>query len=208
MIRFAFSYWFTFVAYFFAFVTPVSGQQLGHCPAVASVKLSTTESKEVNFKNSQGELMVFVFLSPECPISQQCTITIKTLVTVYGSHGVVFYGVVPGTMYSPEELKDFEKEYGLTFPLLADVDYKLTNALHASITPEVFVVSKDYVIEYSGAIDNAWLALGKRNAHTTAQYLSDALASLSAGEPLVVSSTRAVGCLIEGIKPEQKGGGK
>ena len=69
--------------------------------------------------------------------------------------------------------------------------------MKAKVTPEVFVFNPQGKLQYQGKIDNWIVKLGKKRTIVTEFYLSDALKSLIAGEPVAVSHTDAVGCIIE-----------
>lgn len=163
---------------------------------MTDVTVHTAEGKSISLKAMKNaRATVFVLLSPECPISQQCTQELNALSAQYGN--VLFYGVFPGNYYTAQELVEFGKTYGIPFPLLMDTDYEITDLLHGSITPQVFVVSNYNRVLYSGAISNTYKELGKKNAVTTAHYLADALACIDLDIPIKNTSTKAIGCLVE-----------
>lgn len=139
---------------------------------------------------------VFVLLGPECPISQQCTKAVNELAVTYTKMGVTFYGVIPGNHYTAQEIQAFKKTYHIPFVVLMDTAYALTSILHGSITPQATVTDSHHRILYSGAIDNAYRELGRKNARVTAHYLADALSAINHNQPISTSRTAPVGCLI------------
>jgi hypothetical protein len=147
-------------------------------------------------KVKTAKAAVFVLLSPECPISQQCTKVLGELSAQYADSNILFYGVFPGDYYTAAEVMEFKKKYGLNFPMIIDAEYKLTGALKGSVTPEVFVTASDYTTLYTGAIDNAYRELGRKNMHTTAHYLADALAEIAAGKEVSNKRSKAIGCYV------------
>ncbi len=146
------------------------------------------------------DYLVFVFLSPECPVSQQYTFELNALAK---NNRAKFYGVVPGDFYDAARVNDFKKKYSLSFPLLLDTELKLTRSLGASVTPQAIVVEHNDIL-YSGAIDNTYISLGKRHATTTAHYLKDALLALQNKQPVKIKKTNAIGCLIDINEVEYK----
>lgn len=139
---------------------------------------------------------VFVLLGPECPISQQCTKAVNELAKYYSPKGFTFYGIIPGNYYSPYEIQVFKKMYQLSYAILMDTAYELTNILHGKITPQAIITNNTFKILYNGAIDNAYLELGRKNAHTTAHYLADALTNINNNLPVAIAQTVPIGCLI------------
>jgi hypothetical protein len=81
-----------------------------------------------------------------------------------------------------------------------DTSYELTQMLSAIITPQVVIMDSEFVMLYSGAVDNSYLALGKKNAHTSAHYTSDALAAIVKEQAVAIKRTPPIGCRIERIK--------
>jgi len=140
---------------------------------------------------------VFVFLSPDCPLSENYTLPIRQLNEKFSKHGIKLFAVFPGRHCDKDEIKKFAEEFQLQIPLLADRDRELLNFFDASITPEAFVVNQKGEIVYSGSIDNGYASLGKKREVITEYYLEDALNALLSGTEIKIKKTEAVGCFIE-----------
>ena len=67
-----------------------------------------------------------------------------------------FYGVLPGSSYSQQEMDSFLMLYELPLEIIYDHNYNLVNNLKASITPEVYLIDENNKVQYQGLIDN-WL---------------------------------------------------
>jgi glutathione peroxidase-family protein len=147
-----------------------------------------------NFKNKQ---FVFVFLSPDCPLSQKYTLTLKNIQKQFQQADIGFYAVFPGNLYTELEIGAFENRYQLGFNSIHDINFELTKKLDASITPEVFVLDEHLQTVYSGAIDNWYVSVSKKRGVISEHYLQDALAALRAAKEIKIKKTQAVGCLIE-----------
>ena len=52
---------------------------------------------------------------------------------------VQFFAVIPGALFSSEEINDFLQRYQLDVPVLLDPDKYLCDVLGATITPEAFL---------------------------------------------------------------------
>jgi thiol-disulfide isomerase/thioredoxin len=140
---------------------------------------------------------VFVFLATDCPLSQGYTLTLNDLSKEFEGSGVRFVGVFPGTEPQKGAIDDFVKTYNLKFQALADPDFKLADFLHASKTPETFVLNSAAQTIYKGAIDDWAPELGLHRTVVTKHYLKDALDSMLENKPVPVKETQAVGCFIE-----------
>jgi peroxiredoxin len=141
---------------------------------------------------------VVVFLSETCPICRQSTKALNRLAETFTRQGVVFTGIFPNASISTAATRSaFAKKYKLTFPLIADPDYRITDALQASITPEVFIRHiKTGKVVYQGKIDNQFETVGKRRQQITEHYVENVLISILQGREPDVKHTDPIGCFI------------
>jgi thiol-disulfide isomerase/thioredoxin len=150
-------------------------------------------------KNNEADrnspVTVIIFLATDCPISQKYMSRIEAIKREYQST-VRFIGIIPGR--DPwTKIDSFKEEYGSTLLFLRDPKTKYSRQLGATVTPEVFVLNKDYAIAYQGAIDNWFYALGKNRVQANENYLTDAITYLIKNEPVKVAYRQPIGCLIE-----------
>lgn len=140
---------------------------------------------------------VFVFLSPDCPLSRNYTLALKNLSAEHKKNKIIFYAVFPGKLYSRDEINNFLTEYELAFFPVFDEEKKLAAELRAAVTPEVFLVDAAGKIRYGGAIDNWYEEVGKKREIITENYLRDAIEAFIKKTPVKIPRTNAVGCMIE-----------
>lgn len=148
-------------------------------------------------KISKESITAFFFLSPECPLCENYSLTINQLRKKYPSENIVFYGVFPGKFFSKEEIQAYMTKYKVEVTVLLDPEYELRNLFQASVTPEVYLVKGSGELLYKGAIDNWIPALGKKRTIINKHYLNDAIAAALEGKAIAVSETKAIGCFIE-----------
>ncbi len=165
---------------------------------IKTMALQNTEGKfEVISNLKKNNAYVVFFLSPECPLCQSYTLTIKQLYETYKTKGVEFIAIVPGTEYSLLKIVSYRSQYGLKeIPFYLDPNKAYTMQVNARITPEVFVFNSANQIVYSGRIDNWAYELGKKRTVITAHDLADVLANLYEGKKFKPYQTKAVGCFI------------
>lgn len=162
------------------------------------IKLQTLEGRDTMLSSLiKNKASVFIFLAPDCPLSQSYTLTLNEFSKTYLKNKISFYGIFPGTFYSIEKIKYFQQKYLIEFPLLLDTNYALTRLFNANITPEVFVVDSICHVLYCGRIDNWAYEVSKKRANITEHNLQDALDSIISNKPVAVKKTPAVGCFIE-----------
>jgi thiol-disulfide isomerase/thioredoxin len=140
---------------------------------------------------------VFIFISPECPLCQSYTLTINQLIKKYTNSGIQFIGIVPGNDFSTQQVLNFTRTYNSILPIWFDKQLKLTKSIGATITPEVFFVSNNGLLMYSGRIDNWAYELSKKRKVITQHDLIDAIEAYINHKPITTTKTKAVGCFIE-----------
>lgn len=144
-----------------------------------------------------GQAHVYVFLSPECPLCENYSLTISQLRKQFPERQVRFFGVFSGTYYSRETIGTYLSTYKPAVEPLLDPDYAVKAHFRAKVTPEVFVVDDAGSVVYSGKIDNWAIALGKKRQVVTEFYLRDALRAHLAGQDPAIRRTEPVGCFIQ-----------
>ena len=163
-----------------------------------ALQLNTVDDKTFNLSEiKHNSASAFIFLSPECPLSQKYSLSIKNIYTRYLDKKIAVYLVFPGKLYNKNEINFFLSEYNLQFVSIEDEDKKLTSCLGAAITPEAFLIDSAGRILYKGAIDNWFIDIGQKREVITAHYLDDAIQSFLSGRPVKISQTKAAGCIIE-----------
>lgn len=162
------------------------------------IVLQTLSNKDtLIYGVSHNKANVYVFLSPECPLSQSYSLTLNQLNNNYKNDHICFYGIFSGTFHSTDEIKKFKEKYGIEFPLFQDMDYNLARKLGATTTPEAFVLDSKGIIVYSGRIDNWAYEVSKKRQVITEHNLEDALESIVNNKTVAINKTKAVGCFIE-----------
>ncbi len=165
---------------------------------IESYKLTNASTnKTISIKNTSAvkTLRLFIFLSPECPLCKNYAPVINDIKKQFGE-SVNFVGIVPGRTYSAAVVRAFASKHQLSFPVLIDPVKKLTNYLHAAITPEVILLNERYELVYKGAIDNRVKQLGAKRWQATEYYLADAISQYLQHTSVVVKRVKATGCLI------------
>lgn len=163
-----------------------------------SAQLEVADGSMMDLESlKQNTASVFVFVAPDCPLSQNYTLTLNELAKQFESKSVQFYGVIAGDWFDKSEIDEFITTYNTQFPILLDRDFRLAKLFDATITPEAFTVDGDGNILYQGAIDNWAGELGQHRTVITEHYLRDALTRIVLGKSVQITATQAVGCYIE-----------
>lgn len=148
--------------------------------------------KEIEYPK---ELLLFVFLSPECPLCKNYTPVLDSLQVRYGA-SVQLVGIVPGKTYTPAVIQSYARKFKIHFPLWIDPVRKLTSHLQAAVTPEVVLLTPQFELVYRGGIDNRVKQLGIKSPTATENYLSDAVSQYLQRRAVATKRTRPIGCRI------------
>lgn len=140
--------------------------------------------------------IVVVFLSFECPVSNNYAPVLSDLAKEYGPKGVHFVALTCNQDENPVTIAKQSREFGLPFPAYLDKGFRAAEALNAETTPEAFVLDSDRVVRYRGRIDDAYYARLKKHGTVKSQDLRNALSDVVAGKPVRTEATVAVGCPI------------
>lgn len=162
--------------------------------------LKDQAGKEVKLSDLRGKIVVLEWFNAGCPVTQRHhsakSPTMKTTAEKYSDKGVVWLAVHSNSDGSVERNADAARELGVAYPILDDSTGKVGRAYGATATPHMFIIDKNGVLAYAGAIDDDPQG-GK--AHAT-NYIVKALDELLAGTTVTTPRTRAYGC---GIKYAQ-----
>ncbi len=94
-----------------------------------------------------------------------------------------------------ERMKVHAAEKGFNFPYLRDESQDVARAYGALRTPHVFLLDREGVLRYRGAIDDNY----EDPAAVKHHYLRDALDAVLAGRDPVHQTSGAVGCTVKWI---------
>ncbi|MCY7360414.1 MAG: redoxin domain-containing protein [Rudanella sp.] len=150
-----------------------------------------------NAKSPPVKARVTLFLSTECPISQQYTRRLRELHKEFSGQGVQFAAYFPLSTDNKLAINQFQRDYPLPFPLQSDAAHQQVRRFRASIVPEVVVQDASGMVVYQGPIDDWFYSLGKHRPEPTQHYLRNALIAIQEGRPMIPPKTEAVGCFIE-----------
>jgi len=140
---------------------------------------------------------VLFFLSPECPLCQSYSLSIRNFQKTYAARGFQFIAIIPGKEFSKESVIEFRNHYqlkGLQFWF--DPNLELVKFTQASITPEAIVFNAKGQKLYQGRIDNWAYELARKRKVITAHELQDVLIQLDQKKEVKFRKTKAVGCFI------------
>jgi len=165
----------------------------------ADFELKSFEGRTIKLSNYRGTTVVLEWLNTDCPFVQyhyEKASTMTELAKKYKDKNVVWFAVNSTNPTTPEANREFAKKYKLPYPILDDRSGTVGRLYGAITTPHLFIVNKDGVVVYDGAIDNA--PNGKTlDGGDKVNYVDKALAELTSGQPVSIPKTQSYGCSVK-----------
>jgi peroxiredoxin len=160
-------------------------------------ELKDTDGKthKLSDLTKQGKIVVLQWFNPDCPVvkMQYDAKTFQDLNKKYKDKNVVQLAInsgAPGKQGTGVERNaKARKDWSLDFPVLLDEKGEAGKAFGARNTPAVYIINKDGILAYKGAIDDGGPdGVGKTN------YASKALDEILEGKKVTTTETKAYGC--------------
>jgi peroxiredoxin len=165
-------------------------------------KLKSVDGKMYSmsdYKSAKG--FIVVFTCNHCPFAQKYEDRINDLAKKYKPQGYILLAINPNDpgvepADSFDLMKVRAKEKGFAFPYLFDEGQQIYPQYGATRTPHAFLLDKNHVVKYIGAIDDNVDSASE----VKEKYLENAIAALESGKTPSPETTKAIGCSIKAKK--------
>ena len=91
--------------------------------AINNMGLTTYQEERVWISDFESQFLLFIFIDPNCPITQKYIPKINSLTEKYD---LLVYGVQPNLGIYYDEVMKFKDDYDFKFPVINDGIQKLT----------------------------------------------------------------------------------
>lgn len=148
------------------------------------------------YKDARG--FIVVFTCNTCPFAVKYEDRINDLAKKYKSKGYVLLAINPNDPEAQpadtyELMKEKARDKRFAFPYLVDEGQKVYPQYGATKTPHVFLLDKNLVVRYIGAIDDN----SDDASAVKERYLENAIAALDKNQEPSPAVTKAIGCSIK-----------
>ena len=140
--------------------------------------------------NDRGKIVIVNFWSCECPHCER-TDHALTAMSIRWAEDVVRLSVASNRSESIESIAEASKARRLPMVLI-DADHSVADLYDAQTTPHVFVIDRDGILRYRGAVDDVTF----RQRKPTRFFLDEAIEALLEGHLPAPAETPAYGCTI------------
>ncbi|OFW46689.1 MAG: hypothetical protein A3J29_00910 [Acidobacteria bacterium RIFCSPLOWO2_12_FULL_67_14b] len=138
---------------------------------------------------------VLVFATTDCPIANRYAPEIQRLASRFGAR-VRFVLVYPVAADTAAVVRDHLEKFSYSIDAVRDTAQELVKHTGVLVTPEVAVLDGGARVRYRGRIDDRYIEFGKDRPEPSERDLERALEAVTAGRPVAVRETRAVGCFL------------
>ena len=186
-----------FSSLFLGETTESNGYQPGD--KATDFKLKSVDGKMysmADYKDAKG--FIVVFTCNTCPFAIKYEDRINAIAKKYKSKGYVLLAINPNDPEAQpadtyELMQEKAKEKGFVFPYLVDEGQKIYPQYGATKTPHVFLLDKNLIVKYIGAIDDN----SDDASAVKEKYLENAIRALDNETDPSPALTKAIGCSIK-----------
>jgi peroxiredoxin len=162
-------------------------------------ELKNVDGKMVSlsdYEDANGYIVIFTCNT--CPYAVANEDRIIELHNKYADKGWPVIAIQPNNPEmkpgdSFEAMKERAASKGFEFPYLIDEGQTIFPQYGADRTPHVFLLDKDRIVRYIGAIDDS----PRTEDGVSVKYVEDAISAIEKGEDPKVTFTKAIGCTIK-----------
>ena len=133
--------------------TPPGGTTSGKIPVprrgflAPDFSLQTPEGQVLNLAEFRGRPVLINLWASWCPPCKAEMPDLENVYKAYQSEGFVVLGVNATNQDDPGKATAFAREYGLTFPILLDMDGSVSHLYQLQALPTSFFIDKNGVIQ-------------------------------------------------------------
>lgn len=137
-----------------------------------------------------GRIIIVNFWSADCPHVTRTDALILASLARWGED-VALLSIASNANESASVVESVSRGRGLS-PVLMDARHETADRYDVQITPEVFVIDREGVLRYRGAVDD----VNFRQREPRRNYLNEAVDALLAGDLPAVGEVPAFGCAL------------
>lgn len=163
-----------------------------------------SNGKEVKLSDFKGKIVVLEWTNPECPyvVKHYDSKNMQKLQEEATAKGVVWLSINSSAdgkqgNQTGEAANAYIAEKGAKATArVLDAKGEIGKAYDAKTTPHMFVIDKEGVLVYNGAIDDND-SFKPEDAATAKNYVTAAIEALEAGKPVETSQSKPYGCSVK-----------
>jgi peroxiredoxin len=163
-----------------------------------------TKQKEIKLSDYKGKIVVLEWLNHGCPFVRKHydSGNMQALQKKYVEKNIIWLSVISSAVgkqgYVDEKgaLKDKMENKSAATDILLDPTGKVGKLYGAKTTPHMYIISKDGILAYQGAIDDK-ADSDPLSVPSAKNYVAQALDELIGGKPVTRHTTKSYGCSVK-----------
>ena len=176
--------------------------------------LTDLSGKTHSLHDYKGKIIILEWFNPDCPfvkashtkgpLKTQGNQISKKKDTVW----IAINSGAPGKQGAGlEHNQRMKKKYNMQYPIFLDESGEVGRLYGARKTPHMFIIDKQGILRYMGAIDNDPFAEKTSKGEKTINFVNLALQAIENGSEVATTETRPYGCTVKySRKPAEQGG--
>jgi peroxiredoxin len=173
------------------------GAKLGR--EAPSFTLIDTQGQERSLSDYKGRIIVLEWFNTDCPFVQKRYET-KAMQNALKKakeldRSVAWLAINSTHDASAEANNYWIRKYGLQYPILLDTDGRVGRLYDARKTPHMFVIDREGILRYQGAIDNNQLL--DKSGDDLVNYVVNAVCQITRGETVAPDYVPPYGCTVK-----------
>ena len=153
-------------------------------------ELPDLEGRLHRLRDTRGKIVVVNFWSCECPHSERTDQALMAASVRWGKE-VTILPIASNRNESLQSINEISRARRQPI-LLIDAEHFVADLYNAQTTPHIFVMDRDGVLRYRGAVDDVTF----RQRKPTRSFLDEAVEALLEGRLPALTETPAYGCAI------------
>jgi peroxiredoxin len=157
---------------------------------VPDFTLSIVDGGRLSLSDLRGFVVVLHFWSAECAWSRRADVLLVYRQLTWEGKGVRIVGLAPNATETENEIRYEVQNRHVKYPVVIDFDHRMADLYKAETTPHFFVLDRQGMARYVGALDDA--TAEARDARNF--YVDKAVAALLNNRSPEPAFTPAYGC--------------
>jgi peroxiredoxin len=163
--------------------------------AAPNFELVADTGEKVSLAQLKGKTVVLEWANPDCPFVKRhyAANTMELLAKQYSSQDVVWLAINSSKTATHESNRAWKAAEGFAYPVLDDNSGSVGKLYGARTTPHMYVVDKEGILRYQGAIDSD----SSGDEAQATNYVKQALDELLAGKAVTTPQSKPYGCSVK-----------
>ena len=159
--------------------------------------LEDWSGRRIGLTGHAGDIVVLEWINPDCPFVQRHYKegTMARLAAKYADRGVAWLAINSTHYMGRGGNQRWAEQYELPYPILEDRRGMVGRLYQAKTTPHVFIIDREGVLVYAGAIDND--PAGVKPPDERVNFVDRALTEMAAGQPVTIPESKPYGCSVK-----------